>query len=279
VKAAGATASWLAARISVGASLACACSAERWVISDSLERGADAGAAADAPAPACGQNASEGIPLEWSPPALGPSHAGRWLARFFGEEADKFPSTLLELVLDPARARLSFETGTPVPPLSNPRGGYLCRAPSASTCATESGFVPAFGYTLSGVVARGSILSFRVFVEQPWDEWCTLQAPVPREIPGCDPSYHVEAAYSERSWGQTCAVLRGDEWSDIDCDRLATVERQACVCDSVGCRAAARSVEVNLRLLSTDVLEGALWFAADHAQVLHFARQPDPGAP
>jgi hypothetical protein len=36
-------------------------------------------------------------------------------------------------------------------------------------------------------------------------------------------------------------------------------------------------VEVNLRLVAPDELEGALWFAADHAQVLHFERQSTSG--
>ena len=270
----------LAVRVGVSAALALACRAEHWEISEPFERGADAGPALNAGVQSlCSQNASEGIPLRQSAPALGPGHAGRWLARLSGEEALQFPSDLLELVLGPAGAQLRFETGTSVPPLIDPRGGYLCHAPGASTCATASGFVAAFGYTLANVAARDSILSFRVFLEQPWSEWCQLQAPVLQEIPGCPPSYDVEAAYTDRSWGDPCAVLRADEWFDIDCDRLATVERHACVCNDAGCRAAARMVEVNLRLVAADALEGALWFAADHAQVLHFERQPDPSAP
>jgi hypothetical protein len=139
--------------------------------------------------------------------------------------------------------------------------------------------VPAFGYTLADVAARGSILSFRVFLEQPWDAWCALQPPVLQEIPGCDPSYDIELAYSDVSWGDGCAVWRVDRWFEIDCDRLATVERHACVCSEAGCRAAARALEVNLRLVAADALDGALWFAADHAQVVHFERQPEPSAP
>jgi hypothetical protein len=275
-----AEATLLAVRVGVGAAVALACRAEHWEISEPIQRGADAGPALDAAAPPlCDQSASEGIPLEPSALALGPGQAGRWLARLSGEEALQFPSDLLELVLDPAGAQLHFETGTSVPMLIDPRRGYLCHAPGASTCATASGFVAAFSYTLANVAARDSILSFRVFLEQPWSAWCQLQAPVIREIPGCGPSYDVEAAYADRSWGDTCAVLRADEWFDIDCDRLATVERHACVCNDTGCRAAARMVEVNLRLVAAGVLEGALWFAADHAQVLHFERQPDPSTP
>jgi len=272
-------ATWVAVRVGVSAAVAFACSAEHLVISEPLERAADAGSAADAAALQCGQRASEGSPLDTSSLALGPGHAGRWLARLAGEEARKFPSALLELTLGPARAQLSFDTATPLPMLFDARGGYLCRAPSASSCATPSGFVPAFAYTLAAVAARDSILGFRVFLEQPWNEWCKLQAPVLQEIPGCDPFYDVEAAYSDVSWGETCAVLRGDEWFGIDCDRLATVERHPCVCTDAGCRAAARTLEVNLRLVAADALDGALWFAADHAQVLHFERQSEPSAP
>jgi hypothetical protein len=73
-------------------------------------------------------------------------------------------------------------------------------------------------------------------------------------------------------------VRRGDEWIEIDCDRLATLERHACVCSAAGCRATARLQQVNLRLVAPDALDGALWFEADHAQVLHFERER-AGAP
>lgn len=275
-----AEATLLVARVGVSAALALACSAERMVVSEPLELGADAGPASDAgPRPLCGPNASEGIPLEQSSPALGPGHAGRWLARILGDEASQFPSALLQLALDPVGAQLRFETSVSLPALTDARGGYLCRAPSASTCASASGFVPAFGYTLADVAARDSILSFRVFLEQPWNDWCVRQTPVIQEIPGCDPVYDVEAAYADRLWGDTCAVLRGDEWLDIDCDRLATVERHACACTEAGCRAAARALEVNLRLVADDALDGALWFSGDHAQALHFERQSELRAP
>jgi hypothetical protein len=270
----------LVARVGVSAALALACSAERMVISESLEFGADAGGVADAGVtPLCGQSASEGIPLEPSSPVLGKGHAGRWAAQISGDEASQFPAALLQLALDPERAQLRFETSIALPTLTDARGGYLCRAPSTSTCATASGFVPAFAYTLADVAARDSILSFRVFLEQPWNEWCTLQPPVIQEIPGCDPFYDVEAAYSDHLWGDTCSVLRAGEWFDIDCDRLATVEWHACVCSESGCRAAARALEVNLRLVGADALDGALWFSGDHAQALHFERQPDPAVP
>jgi hypothetical protein len=279
VKQARGQASWIAVRVGVSTALGLACSAEHFVISVPLESGADAGLAPDpAAAPLCPADARAGIPLEWSPPALAPGQAGRWRARIFGAEASKFPSGQLELALDPARAELRFAAGTPLPVLINDGRGYLCRAPSASTCTSASGFVSAFAYTLADVAARGSILSFRVFLEQPWNEWCQLQAPISQEIPGCDPFYDVEAAYSEVSWGESCAVLRAEHWFEIDCERLATVERHACVCSDVGCRAAARTLEVNVRLVSADALDGALWFAADRAQVLHFERQPEPSA-
>jgi hypothetical protein len=143
---------------------------------------------------------------------------------------------------------------------------------------TASGFVPAFEYTPWQVRARGSILSFELYIEQPWNEWCRQQAPVERAIAGCALGYDVEAPYSDVRWGDTCSVQRAGEWGEIDCDRLATVERHPCMCGADGCRASARRLEVSLRLVAPDVLEGALWFAADRAQVLHFERQSAPGS-
>lgn len=269
----------IAAIAGICAALATGCSGERWSILDPLDA-PDAGFALDAAsAPSCGPNESESIPVEQTAPLLGPGHAGRWSALLSGEEAGKFPSDRLLLTLSTTDARLRFEAGSPLPALLDGRGGYLCHAPGASSCATESGFLPAFEYQLSGVAARGSILSFLVLLEQPWNEWCELQAPVRQDIVGCDPFYDVEAAYGEVRWADPCGVRRGDEWSDIDCDRLATLERHACVCGADGCRGAARALELNLRLVAPDVLEGALWFAADHAQVLHFDRQVSAGPP
>jgi hypothetical protein len=261
------------------AALATGCSAERWAIVTPLET-PDAGLGPDAAsAPGCGPYETETSSREQSAPLLGPGHAGSWSALLTGDEAGKFPSDRLLLSLSPTDARLHFAAGGPLPALRDGRSGYLCHAPGPGTCASESGFVAAFEYPLAGVRARDSILSFQLSLEQPWDEWCRLQAPVAQDLVGCDPFYDVEAAYTEASWGDPCAVRRGDEWFDIDCDRLATVERHACVCSADSCRGAARALEVNLRLVGPDVLEGALWFAADRAQVLHFERQASAGAP
>jgi hypothetical protein len=238
----------------------------------------DAGLALDASAAAlCGEIATEGMPLESPLPSLSAGQAGSWAAQLSGDEADKFPSKLLLLELGANGARLHFETGGPVPALLDARGGYLCHAPGAETCVTESGFVGAFDYTPWQVTARGSISSFRLYLEQPWDDWCRQQVPVERTIAGCALGYDVEPSYSDTRWGDTCSVLRGPDWVDIDCDRLATVERHPCMCNADGCRASARMVEVNLRLVAPDTLEGALWFAADHAQVLQFERRPVSG--
>lgn len=260
-------------RLGISAALAVACGGERWVIGEPPD-GPDAGLALDASAAAlCGEIATEGMPLQSPLPTLSTGQAGSWAARLIGDEAGKFPSQLLQLELRPAGAHLHFETGSPAPALLDPRGGYLCHAPGASTCVTTSGFVAAFDYTPWQVTARGSILSFLLYLEQPWNDWCQQQTPVERAIDGCALGYDVEPSYSDTRWGETCSVLRGLDWVEIDCDRLATVERHPCMCNAEGCRASARMVEVNLRLVAPDALEGALWFAADHAQVLQFERQ------
>jgi hypothetical protein len=259
--------------LGIFAALSVACDGERWVIGEPPHV-PDAGLSLDASAAAlCGESATEGMPLRSPAPVLSAGQAGSWAARLSGDEADKFPSQVLQLELGANAAHLHFETGSPAPALLDPRGGYLCHAPGASTCATASGFVPAFDYTPWQVTARGSISSFLLYIEQPWNDWCRQQVPVERTIAGCALGYDVEAPYTDLRWGDTCSVLRGPDWVDIDCDRLATVERHPCRCDADGCRASARMVQVNLRLVAPDALEGALWFAADHAQVLHFERQ------
>jgi len=264
-------------RLGISAALAVACDGERWVIGEPPDA-PDAGVAVDASAAAlCGEITTERMPLRSPIPALSPGQAGSWVARLSGDEAGKFPSQLLQLDLGANAAHLHFETGSPAPALLDPRGGYLCHAPGASTCVTASGFVPAFDYTPWQVTARGSISSFSLYLEQPWNDWCQQQAPVERTVAGCALGYDVEASYTDLRWGDSCSVLRGADWVDIDCDRLATVERHPCMCDADGCRASARKVEVNLRLVAPDALEGALWFAANHAQVLHFERQSAAG--
>jgi hypothetical protein len=263
--------------LGIAAALTSACDGGRWVIGDPKSDATDAGLALDASTAAlCGEIATEGMPLASPSPSLSAGQAGSWLARLSGDEAGKFPSQVLQLELGPSAAHLHFETGSPAPALLDPRGGYLCHAPGASTCVTTSGFVPAFDYTPWQVTARGSILSFLLYLEQPWNDWCQQQRPVELAIAGCALGYDVEPAYSDPLWGDSCSVLRGADRVAIDCDRLATVERRPCMCDAEGCRASARMVEVNLRLVSPDALEGALWFAAEHAQVLHFERQNTP---
>ncbi|MEY2937023.1 MAG: hypothetical protein RL033_7772 [Pseudomonadota bacterium] len=251
-----------------------ACSGERWVIGEALDAGTDAAVQADAATgPSCpAVTAPEGISLPGAPPALAGAHLGNWVATLLGAEADAFPSGRLRLRLTGDGAALLFESRNPVPALIDATGGYLCST-SVESCASEAEFVAGFDYTMVEASSRGSILSFGVFLDEPWNEWCRQQAPVEDRQPGCDPRYGVERAYEEARWGASCAVRRGAEWSDIACDRLATVERQVCACTADGCLARARLQQVHLRLVSPRILEGALWFTADRAQALVFARE------
>lgn len=251
-----------------------ACSGERWVIGEALDAGTDAavkiGAAPDASCTA--GPVTQGISLASAPPALAGPHLGTWGATLLGAEAAAFPSGRLQLRLAGDVATLLFESRDPVPSLIDPAAGYLCST-SVQSCASEAEFVAGFDYTMVEARSRGSILSFGVFLDEPWDEWCRQQAPVEDRQPGCEPRYGVERPYEEARWGDSCAVRRGAEWSDIACDRLATVEHGACACTADGCRAGARLQQVHLRLVSPRVLEGALWFATDRAQALVFARE------
>ena len=140
------------------------------------------------------------------------------------------------------------------------------------SCASPAGFVAGFDYRLVEPSSRGSIASFALFLDEPWDAWCRLQAPVEIVQPGCAPRHAVERPYDEARWADGCAVRRGEEWTPLPCDRLATVEREACACTAEGCRARARLQPVNLRMVGPDSLEGALWFSADRAQILQFSR-------
>lgn len=249
-----------------------ACGSERLVIG---EAPGDAGPAAalelDAAATLSCPEEAAAIPASSVPPALLGSHLGSWLATLVGAEAAAFPSARVQLRLVPDAPTLRFESGTPVPPLLDPAAGYLCTS-SVESCASAAGFVSGFDYRLAEPRSRGSILSFELFLDEPWDAWCRGQTPVERTRPGCEPSYGVERAYDEARWGDGCAVRRGDEWTDMPCDRLATVERQVCACGPASCRASARVQPVHLRLLDARSLEGALWFSAERAQALLFSR-------
>jgi hypothetical protein len=250
------------------------CSGERWVIGEATDAGTDAAAAADLGAsPTCMEAAPEGIPPLAPPPALSEAHLGSWLATLAGSEAAAFPASAVVLRLNGAAASLRFENGSSAPPVLDAAAGYLCST-SVSSCASEAGFVAGFDYRLAELRARGSILSFGLFLDEPWDEWCRLQTPVERTQPGCEPSYDVERPYAEARWVDGCAVRRGEEWTAMACDRLATVARGVCACTADGCRARARLQPVSVQLVAPGRLEGALWFGADRAQPLSFSSAP-----
>lgn len=249
-----------------------ACSGERWVIGEVEDAGPDAAVTQDAAVNAgCSGAAPESIPLVSAAASLGDQHLGRWLATLAGVEADAFPAVRVQLQLARDTARLRFDSGSPVPPLVDPAAGYLCTS-SVESCASAAGFVAGFDYRLVEPSSRGSVLSFGLFLDEPWDDWCRQQTPVERSQPGCESRYDVERAYDEVTRIDGCAVRRGADWTPIACDRLATVERQVCACTADGCRARARQQPVFLRLVEPGSLEGALWFTAERAQKLRFTR-------
>lgn len=257
----------------VGAAALLACSGERWVIGEAASAGPDAAATFDAALGAsCRGEVEQGITEEGTGSPFAPSLLGSWLATLSGSEAEAFPAARAQLRLTRESASLSFDGGSPAPPLLDPAAGYLCTT-SVESCASEAGFVAGFAYRLVQPSARGSITSFGLFLDEPWDEWCRQQLPVERTQPGCAPRHEVEPAYDEARWTEGCAVRRGDEWTPLPCDRLATVERQVCACTADGCRARARVLPVHLRLVEQNQLEGALWFTAERAQVLLFQRE------
>lgn len=248
-----------------------ACSGERWVVGEATDAGADAAVAVDLGAsPSCTEQAQEGIPPLSPPPALSAAHLGRWLATLGGSEAAAFPAPVVALRLEGAAASLRFEDGSSVPPVLDPAAGYLCST-SVPSCTSEAGFVAGFDYRLAELRSRGSILTFSLFLDEPWDAWCRLQTPVERTQPGCEPRYDIERPYDEIRWVEGCAVRRGEEWTAIACDRLATVARGVCACTAEGCVARARLQPVSVQLVAPGRLEGALWFGADRAQPLFFS--------
>jgi len=261
----------------LGLGMLAACQHERWVVGTPLQEPADAGLALDGaavilcPAP-------DGEPEPEPEGALpGTDHLGRWSAQLTGEEAAKFAAPRFDLTLAAdGMGRLRLESASPPAAALDGAHGYLCSPPSATTCTTPSGFVPGFEYALARVSARDSILSFRALLDQPWDGWCALQTPVEEIVPGCDPRYDIEPSYLLASWGETCSVMRGNGWNEIDCNRLATVERRPCACTAQACRAArGRRLDAHLRLVAPGVLEGALWFDGDSALVVQFERIAD----
>jgi len=264
-------------RVVLGMGMLVACQHERWGVGTPLEEPADAGLGLDAAAVIrCGAPDGE---LEPEPEGRlpGADHLGRWSAQVTGAEATKFAAPRLVLTLAAnGIGQLLLESASAPATAFDAALGYLCSAPSATTCTTPSGFVPGFEYTLARVSARDSILSFRALLDQPWDGWCALQTPVEELVPGCDPYYDIEPSYLFASWGEACSVRRGNEWNEIDCSRLATVERRPCACTAQTCRAArGRRLDAHLRLVAPGVLEGALWFDGDSALALQFERIAD----
>ncbi|HVZ36702.1 MAG TPA: hypothetical protein VG963_29940, partial [Polyangiaceae bacterium] len=163
--------------------------------------------------------------------------------------------------------------GPPLPALEDGSGGYLCGVAGPTACSSAAGFVASFDYTLQALSARGTILSFRLALDQPWAAWCELQTPVLVRRAGCAPGYAVEADYDDPEFGDTCRVTRAGVVESIDCARLSTLERQPCACSERQCSAdPSRSLTVNLRQVSPARLDGALWFDTTRALVVHFER-------
>jgi hypothetical protein len=254
------------------------CKGEPWLLGEpssaardaGLDAGADAASASACPASASPSDAADaGVRGELS---LG--QLGRWQADITGTEAQAFPASSIALeILADRIGSLQLESTLALPTLVDGTGGYLCSAPGPSTCTSASGFIAGFDYSLLLLSARDSILSFRVDIDQPWQAWCELQVPIVQPRAGCMPRYGVEAPYSAAASGETCSVTRASGPEAIDCARLATVERNPCACTRERCEfSRERGLTVNLRLVSPDRLEGALWFDSEHALVLRFAR-------
>lgn len=254
------------------------CRGEPWLLGEptsaandaGLDTGADAASSSDCQPSASSNDAADaGIDGELSPGQL-----GRWQAAITGKEAQAFPSSSIALeILTDRTGHLQLESALSPPPLADGAGGYLCTALGPSTCTSASGFIAGFDYSLLLLSARGSILSFRVDIDQPWQAWCELQSPVVQPRAGCAPRYGVEAPYDTASSGETCSVTRANGPEAIDCARLSTVERNPCACTREHCEfSRERGLTVNLRLVTLDRLEGALWFDSEHALALHFVR-------
>jgi hypothetical protein len=261
--------------VGAAAALLLACRGERFIIGDLPDAGAGVAVAADAATDlVCPAPAAEGIPLVRAAPDVTDLHLGSWLSTVDGVESRAFPADSVQLLLSREAASLRFTGEAPMPVSNDPTAGYLCTS-TLESCASEAGFVAGFDYRLVDGRSRGSTLSFGLYLDEPWQEWCRLQTPSERRMPGCEPSFDVEPAYDEARWAENdCAVRRGEEWSPMACDRLATIERGVCVCTADGCRAGVRQQPVHLRLMAPGSLEGALWFTAGRAQKMQFSRLP-----
>jgi hypothetical protein len=261
----------------LGVAVSCGCQGDRWVIGSPLQEPGDAGLGLDASGTATCRPRDDELepPPDGSLP--GPDQVGRWSALLSGGEAINFNASSLELTLAADGAgRLRFGSASAPAPAVDAARGYLCSAPGASTCTPPGGFVPGFEYALSSVSARGSILSFRALLDQPWDGWCALQTPLEQTTSGCPTYYDIEPSYLSPVFGETCSVLGAQGRVEIDCDRLATVERRPCACTASGCSAArSRQLDVYLRLIAPGVLEGALWFERERALVVRLDRLTD----
>lgn len=250
-----------------------ACTSELWEVGETATLPAEA--RADGGRPEAGLGCPTSSPrLTPEPPGpLAPQHLGTWAAPIEGAEANKFPSSRVELEIGENRRRLAFPTTDALPAATDPASGYLCSDPNHGGCATTSDFVGGFDYTLHSLVSEGSLLRFSVALNEPWDSWCQLQSPIEQpSAPGCASRYSVEAAYDATRLVDPCAVQRSERWVNMDCARLATVERRPCQCDAESCRSSLEPrLGIGVRLLEDGALEGAIWFDGDHALALRFS--------
>lgn len=211
-------------------------------------------------------------------------YAGRWRAALTGWEADKFPSEELEIdLVATGQSTLRLMTTPLPPPASAGSKGYLCSSNPSVACTGDSGFIGGFNYPLGNLSTRAGALAFSLFLNTPWQAWCQLQTPQLRDVgasamaANCPPAYSVGLASQTNNDEGECFIRRGEEAEPIDCQRLATLERNPCDCDAQQCWASARrSLKVSLRLTSAQQLQGSLWFDGDHALALDLQRTTPP---
>jgi hypothetical protein len=195
---------------------------------------------------------------------LNAAHVGTWSGELSGDAAPSFPATEVRLeVRHDATGSLSFEGVAPPPAPEDAEAGYLCDGSvSGGECGSVSGFVGGFAYPLEATLSRDLVLSFSLVDADPWDVWCSRQAPRARPDPffECGVAFEALPPGSERWSPDGCWLSTVDgQFEPIDCGRMYSLER--CECARDGCIASSESrVEVGLRLTEEDELRGSLWF-------------------
>jgi hypothetical protein len=213
-------------------------------------------------------------------PDLDARHAGRWSGAISGSAVVGFPSSRVELSIEPGGAGHLTFVGQPWLEAEDPDSGFLCHASAGGVaCGTTSGFVGGFSYPLERVISRGDVLSFVVVENDPWGSWCRLRTPLrwADETLACGYGFGVQLPGTDIEGSAGCGRVSADgEATPVDCELSYTLRRCQCAADACTSSFTA-GIDVGLELAGDgNQLRGSIWYKGDvDAALIALDRQSD----